>query len=125
MKKNPLPPVIFEDTKLYCSIREVAQMCGVNESTLRFWEKEFRDVIAPRKTPGGTRQYSREDVRTVQWIDQLVKVEGMTLEGARKAIADKESVASRIEMLDRLKQIRAELVSLSAAVDSYAAQKGT
>ncbi len=27
--------------KLYYSIKEVAEMIGVNESTLRYWEKEF------------------------------------------------------------------------------------
>ncbi len=30
-----------KDLKLYYSIGEVARMFGVNESTLRFWEKEF------------------------------------------------------------------------------------
>lgn len=42
LKKN-------KDLKLYFSISEVAQMFDVNESTLRFWEKEF-DIINPRKT---------------------------------------------------------------------------
>ena len=35
LKKN-------KDLKLYFSISEVAQMFDVNESTLRFWEKEIR-----------------------------------------------------------------------------------
>lgn len=35
--------------KFYFSIGEVAQLFGLNESTLRFWEKEF-DEISPRKT---------------------------------------------------------------------------
>ena len=38
-----------KNLKLYFSISEVAQMFDVNESTLRFWEKEF-DQIRPRKT---------------------------------------------------------------------------
>ena len=41
LKKN-------KDLKLYFSISEVAQMFDVNESTLRFWEKEF-DIINPLK----------------------------------------------------------------------------
>ena len=40
LKKN-------KDLKLYFSISEVAQMFDVNESTLRFWEKEF-DIINQR-----------------------------------------------------------------------------
>ena len=49
-----------KNLKLYFSISEVAQMFDVNESTLRFWEKEF-DQIRPRKTGKGTRSYRQED----------------------------------------------------------------
>ena len=52
LKKN-------KDLKLYFSISEVAQMFDVNESTLRFWEKEF-DIINPRKTSKGTRFYKQD-----------------------------------------------------------------
>ena len=55
LKKN-------KDLKLYFSISEVAQMFDVNESTLRFWEKEF-DIINPRKTSKGTRFYKRISTR--------------------------------------------------------------
>ena len=37
-----------KDLKLYYSISEVAQMFDVNESLLRFWEKEF-----PQLSPKG------------------------------------------------------------------------
>ena len=53
-----------KNLKLYFSISEVAQMFDVNESTLRFWEKEF-DIIRPRKTPKGTRFYKQEDIDAV------------------------------------------------------------
>jgi len=49
-----------KNLKLYFSISEVAQMFDVNESTLRFWEKEF-DQIRPRKTGKGTRSYRQGD----------------------------------------------------------------
>lgn len=42
LKKN-------KDLKLYFSISEVAQMFDVNESTLRFWEKEFDIIIQGRR----------------------------------------------------------------------------
>ena len=35
-----------KNLKLYYSIREVAEMFDVNESLLRYWEKEF-PIIAP------------------------------------------------------------------------------
>ena len=37
-----------KDLKLYYSISEVAQMFDVNESLLRFWEKEFPQ-LSPKK----------------------------------------------------------------------------
>ena len=49
-----------KNLKLYYSIREVAEMFDVNESLLRYWEKEF-PIIAPKKAGGNIRQYTKED----------------------------------------------------------------
>ena len=43
MAKKELPE------KMFNCITEVAQYYNVNESTLRFWEKEF-DLIAPKRS---------------------------------------------------------------------------
>lgn len=40
-----------KELKLYYSIGEVAKMFNVNESLLRFWEKEF-PFITPKKQGG-------------------------------------------------------------------------
>ena len=40
--------------KMYYSIGEVAKMFQVNESLLRYWEKEF-PIISPRKVGGNVR----------------------------------------------------------------------
>ena len=42
--------------KLYYSISEVAKMFDVNESALRFWEKEFPQ-IAPKTAGRGVREH--------------------------------------------------------------------
>ena len=55
-----------KNLKLYFSISEVAQMFDVNESTLRFWEKEF-DQIRPRKTGKGTRSIGRKTSTQYAW----------------------------------------------------------
>ena len=41
-----------KELKLYYSIGEVADMFGVNQSLLRFWEKEFPQ-ISPKTTGRG------------------------------------------------------------------------
>ena len=73
-----------KDLKLYYSISEVAQMFDVNESLLRFWEKEFPQ-LSPKKGSRGVRQYRKEDIETVKLIYHLVKERGMTLPGDRKS----------------------------------------
>ncbi|MCC8154715.1 MAG: MerR family transcriptional regulator [Tannerellaceae bacterium] len=107
-----------KDTKLYYSISEVAHMFNVNESTLRFWEKEF-DNIRPRKTGKGTRFYKQEDIEAVRLIYYLVKEKGMTLAGARQRLKDnKETTIRQADIVNRLKQVKEELLSLKEAFDA-------
>jgi len=107
-----------KNQKLYYSISEVAQMFDVNESTLRFWEKEF-DIIHPRKTAKGTRFYKQEDIDSVRLIYHLVKERGMTLAGARQKLKDnKETTIRREDIVNRLKQVKEELLSMKDAFDS-------
>ena len=103
--------------KLYFSIGEVAHLFGLNESTLRFWEKEF-DEISPRKTKKGTRYYRQEDIEQVRLIYHLVKERGMTLSGARRTLKDnKEATVRLLEISDRLRGVRAALVAMIEALN--------
>lgn len=105
-------PIQFENKRLFYSIQEVADHFAVNISLLRFWEKEF-DNINPKKTTGGTRQYTRENIQQVEIVYHLVKEKGMTLEGARQALkTKKDDEEKRLEMLARLTDIKKELLSL-------------
>ena len=107
-----------KDVKIYSSISEVAQIFGVNESTLRFWEKEF-DIISPRKTEKGTRFYKKEDIDAVRLVYHLLKERGLTLAGAKQKLKDnKETVIQQEEIVTRLKQIKEELLDLKAAFDA-------
>ncbi|MDR0745945.1 MAG: MerR family transcriptional regulator [Mediterranea sp.] len=106
-----------KDLKLYYSISEVAEMLHVNDSLLRFWEKEFPQ-IAPKKAGRGIRQYQKEDVETVKLIYHLVKEKGMTLAGARQRLADnKEATVRNFEIVNRLKEIKEELLSIRKELD--------
>ena len=108
-----------KDLKLYYSISEVAQMFDVNESLLRFWEKEFPQ-LSPKKGSRGVRQYRKEDIETVKLIYHLVKERGMTLPGTRQRMKDnKETTLRNFEIVDRLKTIREELLSMKKALDGF------
>ena len=105
-------PIQFNDKRLFYSIQEVANHFAVNVSLLRFWEKEFEN-INPKKTVGGTRQFTREDIQQVEVVFHLVKEKGMTLEGARKLLkTKKDDETKRIEVLERLTDIKKELLDL-------------
>ena len=105
-------PINFEGKRLFYSIQEVADHFAVNVSLLRFWEKEF-DNINPKKTKGGTRQYTKEDVHEIEIVYRLVRDKGLTLEGARQVLkTNKTEEDRRVEVLDRLKKVKKELLSL-------------
>lgn len=128
--------------KQYFSISEVATMLGVNASLLRFWEKEFKQ-IQPKTNARGKRAYKAKDIEVIRSVYLLVKEQGFTLVGAKKAlsyrkgevaeagkaakkaaheiqvtqtaVAEKRlSEKSRKETIDRLTQIRAELLTYRA-----------
>lgn len=105
-------PIEFTEQRLYYSIKEVADHFAVNISLLRFWEKEF-DNIKPKKTAGGTRQYSPSDIQQLEIVYNLVKERGMTLEGARQHLkSKKDEETKRAEAAARLKIIKSELLQL-------------
>ena len=108
----PLNP--NQELKLYYSISEVAQMFDVNETLLRFWEKEFPQ-ISPKKTGRNIRQYRKEDIEQIRTIYNLVKVRGLKISAAREALKkNKEGVEKSTEVVDRLRVLKAELQELRA-----------
>lgn len=99
--------------KLYYSISEVADMFQVNQSNLRFWEKEFPQ-LTPKRNDKGTRFYTDEDIRIIKQIVFLVNEQKLTLDGARKKLSQKKDVvAKQQEIVERLKRIRQELMGIS------------
>ena len=107
------------ELKLFYSISEVAAMFDVNESTLRFWEKEF-PALSPKKAGRGIRQYQQKDIDLIKLIHHLVKEKGMTIPGARQYLkVNKDNADKQVEVLERLKQVRTELVGMRNALDSF------
>ena len=95
-----------KDLKQFYSIGEVAAMFEVNETTLRFWEKEFPQ-IAPQKM-GKARRYTKADVEQVRLVHGLVKVRGLKIAAARELLKKNKTV----EVVDRLRKVKAELQAL-------------
>ena len=62
--------------KIYYSLRETEQETRVPVSTLRYWEKQFKE-LNPRKDGHGNRYYTREDqelIKRIKYIRDELKI---------------------------------------------------
>ena len=106
-----------KDLKLYYSIGEVAEMFGVSETLLRYWETEFPQ-ISPRKSGRNIRQYSKGDIEQIRVIFHLVKERGLKIAAARDVLKNNKTGADRMaEVIDRLTAVRSELEAMRLALE--------
>ncbi len=107
-----------KNLKLYYSIKEVAQMFDINESTLRYWEQEFPFLRPKNSGPAKIRQYQEKDIEQIRLIHNLVKVRGFKLAAAKKIInSNRDGAERRAEVLSRLIEVRDELQALRKQMD--------
>ncbi|MDQ3047405.1 MAG: MerR family transcriptional regulator [Bacteroidota bacterium] len=113
-----------DTVKLYFTIGEVSEMFGVNTSLIRFWEKEF-DIIKPKKNKKGNRLFTPEDIDNFKVIYNLVKEQGLTLEGAKKYLKENRKAVKHEfktektqfgEIENKLKTIRNTLLELRSGL---------
>jgi len=77
----------------YKSIGEVAKILDLvnkkngklNTHTIRFWEKQFKS-IRPIILAGKRRYYDSNSIEILKKIKHLLKSQGMTIKGAKKAL---------------------------------------
>ena len=107
-----------KNLKLYYTIKEVAEMFGLNESTLRYWETEFPYLKPKTSGPAKIRQYQEKDIEQIRLIHNLVKVRGFKLAAAKKIInSNRDGADKRAEVLTRLLGVRDELQALKKQMD--------
>ena len=96
--------------KYLYTIGEVAEILGESVSLVRFWSNEFAKFVKPQRNAKGNRLYTKEDIETFKHIHLLVKVEGLTLEGAAKRLkGEKKEVINKARVLETLRGIRQQL----------------
>ena len=82
----------------YKSIGEVAKLLNLvsqktgklNTHTIRFWEKEFRQ-IRPKIFSGKRRYYDSKTIEILKKIKFLLKEKGMTINGVKNHLINKNS----------------------------------
>lgn len=101
-----------EITKMYYTMGEVSAMFDVNQSLIRFYEKEF-DVLQPKKNKKGNRYFTPEDIENLKIIFHLIRDKGYTLAGAKDHLksntGDVKDSQRMISTLENLKKFLLEV----------------
>ncbi|MGV8880176.1 MAG: MerR family transcriptional regulator [Sphingobacteriaceae bacterium] len=101
-----------EINKLYYSMGEVSTMFNVNQSQIRFYEKEF-DILQPKKNKKGNRMFTPEDVENLKIIFNLIKEKGFTLQGAKDYLkVNREDVKENQKVIDSLERLKTFLMEV-------------
>ncbi len=99
--------------KYLYTVGEVAEIIGESTSLVRFWSNEFLKFIKPQRNAKGNRLFTKEDVDRFKQIHHLVKVEGLTLEGAAKRLkGDMKGSLNTSRVLETLRGIRQQLLEI-------------
>ena len=109
MKTPPIP------NKLFFKIGEVAELAGIEQHVLRYWEQEFPQ-LQPLKRRGNRRYYQRHDIELIRTICRLLYTERYTIKGAGKILRAKTLKATNNSTKMRLDGVLTELISVSEAL---------
>tara|TARA_B110000438_G_scaffold302790_2_gene361713 strand:- start:73918 stop:74250 length:333 start_codon:yes stop_codon:yes gene_type:complete len=104
-----------EISKKYFSIGDVAKKINVKTSLIRFWENEF-EILNPKKNKKGLRKYTDKDISILQKIYSLVKIDGFTLDGAKKSIKNDNNKKENQSIIDKLSDIKKRLISIKKEI---------
>ena len=103
-------------------IRDAATLTGASPGLLRLWERE--GLVSPKRTPGGHRLYSSEDLARLRQINRLRMVDRLNLAAIRRELGSDGSNASHASdgelgvMGHRLRALRtARGLSLAAVAE--------
>jgi MerR family transcriptional regulator/heat shock protein HspR len=83
-------------------ISVAAELADMHPQTLRMYEA--RGLIEPKRSPKGTRLYSREDVDRLRRIQEMTAELGMNLAGVERVFEleeQLESMATKVSALER------------------------
>jgi DNA-binding transcriptional MerR regulator len=86
--------------KMGFKIGEVADMLGIKQYVLRYWESEF-DVLKPKKAANNQRYFTRKDVENAYLIRKLLHRDRFSIEGARSAMRELKSFVKKETKKDR------------------------
>ena len=102
--------------KLYFKIGEVSEIAGLPTHVLRFWESEF-NMINPKRTPTGQRQYRKQDLELILNIKYLLYDKKYTIQGAKRHLRYLSKAEQEKPLLEKIDDIRRELKQIRHLLD--------
>nr|WP_294948365.1 MerR family transcriptional regulator [uncultured Mucilaginibacter sp.] len=101
-----------EISKMYYTMGEVSAMFDVNQSLIRFYEKEF-DVLQPKKNKKGNRYFTPEDIENFKIIFNLIRDKGFTLQGAKDYLKNNmDDTRDNQRVIDSLENLKKFLLEV-------------
>jgi MerR family transcriptional regulator/heat shock protein HspR len=88
-------------------ISVAAELAEMHPQTLRMYEQ--RGLIAPQRSPKGTRLYSQADVERLRRIQELTAEQGMNLAGVERVFELEDKLKATTAKVSRLEQRAREL----------------
>jgi MerR family transcriptional regulator/heat shock protein HspR len=98
------------DRPLYM-ISVAAELVGMHPQTLRMYEA--KGLVAPARTPGGTRLYSEGDLERLRLVQRLTTELGLNLAGVEHVLRLEDELRrmrARMERLER--ELRAKITEV-------------
>lgn len=99
--------------KMGFKIGDVAELLGIKQYVLRYWETEF-DVLRPKKASNNQRMYTRKDVENALLIRKLLHRDRFSIEGARNAMKE---LKAHVRKEKDMTQVYSKLDHLNDAVE--------
>jgi MerR family transcriptional regulator/heat shock protein HspR len=99
--RSPMSGMQMASDRGVFMISIAAQLANMHPQTLRVYET--RGLIAPQRSPKGTRLYSQEDVEKLRRIQEMTAELGLNLAGVERVLSleqEIESMHARIEEIE-------------------------
>lgn len=109
--------------KLFFKIGEVAEIAGVEQHVLRYWEDEFEE-LNPEKNRSGQRLYQKKDIERVLEIKQLLYHDKFTIAGAKQQLRQRRRGRTQLDfgfdreaLIEMKNKIQGELEAILEILD--------
>ena len=99
--------------KMGFKIGDVADILGVKQYVLRYWESEF-EILKPKKASNNQRMYTRKDVENALLIRKLLHRDRFSIEGARNAMKE---LKAQVRKEKDFTQVVAKIENINDRVD--------